>query len=599
MPSRRGSAQAVPSASRAQRPAGSSAVRAPFGPARLAVVLAVLLASCATDRAPTESEHQPARLALTARVERSTAGGINGSLRVRLTYARGSLPAGELSSMLVPLTSDAPPGTAVSQPLEIDLGPCLADPEHSPAGNRCSVTVGISLLVDASQRDEVAIGPIPMQPGQVTTLESVTLFEAGSIQVVVPAAPRLYPSGTLALSGRVLDGRGGVVAAPAVAWSSTATGIATVDAATGVVTGVAPGVATIRATSGGRSAEVTIRVLARPVIAVAAAAAFAAERGTAALPDARSLAVTDGTQGELAGLAVGTATFEPAVTPGWLSATLSATTAPTTLVLRPTRTDLPAGDYVAIVPLTGRDAAGPAAVRVTYAVRDPALRVVPAALTFEAAGTLPAARTVGVTSTGGSAGPITTGVTYGPGASGWLDASVTGGGSTPTTLGVRPNTAGLASGTYAATLTVSAPNASGPPQLVTVTYVVAPRVLAVSPSTLSFAAAFGDAKLPPAQSLSVGSTGGSVGPVTTSIDYVGAPASVGPVPPWLTAVVTGSANTPTSVAVRPSTTRLPSGTYVADVVVGAPGTTGTRTVRVSYDVRGVVLESSLRAAAPP
>ena len=595
----RGSGQVASIDSRAQTSAELPGHRARVELARLVVAVAGLLAGCLNERSPTAADGQPARLALTARLERSTAGAIDGSLRVRLTYARGSLPAGELSSTLVPLPNGGPSGTTVSQPLEIDLGPCLSDPEHVPAGGSCSVTVSVMLLVNASQRDEIAIGPIPMRPGQVTTLDDVTLFEAGSIQVIVPTAPRLFPLGTLALSGRVLDGRGGAVAAPVIAWSSMAAGIATVDAATGVVTGVAPGVATMRATSGGRTAEGSVRVFARPVIAVAAATTLVAERGATTLPDALSLAVTNGAEGELAGLAVGAVAFEPALTPGWLSATLSAATAPATLVLRPTRTDLPAGSYVAIVPLTAADAAGPASLRVTYAVRDPALLVVPSALAFEAAGTLPAARTVAVTSTGGSAGPITTAVGYGPGASGWLDVSVAGGGSTPTTLAVRPNTPALASGSYTATLTVSAPNASGPPRLVTVTYVVAPRVLAVSHGTLGFSATFGDAKLPPAQSLSVGSTGGSVGPVTTSIDYVGAPPSGAPVPPWLTAVVTGSTNTPTTVSVRPSATRLPSGTYVADVVITAPGATGTRTVRVTYDLRDVVLESVLRSVAPP
>ena len=584
MRSRRWSRQAASVDARAPQRAAARRRQAPVAAARLAVtaVLLLLAAGCLDDRAPTAPTARPARLALSARVSSSLASLVNGELVLRFGYARGSLPPGELPSAVITLPANAPPGTTVTEPLELELGPCLADPEHTPAGDSCTLTIAIALRDGARLLDEVVLAPIVLQPGQTATLPSITLFEVATIEITAPPpSTRLFPLGTLALTGRVLDAQGAVVAGRSIAWSSSAAGVATVDAATGLVTAVAPGTTTIRAASGGRTADVELRVLARPVVTVAAAAAFEVERGADA-PAALSLPVTNGAEGELTGLAVGTIAFEPAV-PGWLSASLAGTTAPTTLTLRPSRTDLPAGVYAATVPLTGTDATAPATVRVTYTVRDPILLLSTDTLTFDAAGALPPARTVAVTTTAGSAGPIATAVTYAGPVTDWLDVTVAGSPTTPTSLSIRPNSADLPSGTHTAEVAVSAPGASGAPPVVRVTYVVAPRLLSLAPATLAFGAAVG-AAVPAAQSVAVTSTNGGVGPVTTAITY--GPGASG----WLTATVTGGALTPTALAVQPATTTLAAGTYTAQVAVAGPGASNTpQLLSVTYTVVPVVL----------
>jgi len=82
---------------------------------------------------------------------------------------------------------------------------------------------------------------------------------------VTPPTAELLPAATVALSAVVNDAGGSAIpAAAALSWTSGATGVATVDPASGVVTAVAEGTATITATSGAVSGEATITVLAPP-----------------------------------------------------------------------------------------------------------------------------------------------------------------------------------------------------------------------------------------------------------------------------------------------------------------------------------------------
>ena len=68
-------------------------------------------------------------------------------------------------------------------------------------------------------------------------------------------------------------------------------------------------------------------------------------------PAAKTIAVTNGGNGSLDGLAVGTMTYGAGAS-GWLAATLAATTAPTTLTLQATTGALTSGTYTATVPIT-------------------------------------------------------------------------------------------------------------------------------------------------------------------------------------------------------------------------------------------------------
>jgi|GEM_PF-992343 len=89
-----------------------------------------------------------------------------------------------------------------------------------------------------------------------------------------------------------------------------------------------------------------------PAISLSSATATFSGTAGAASPAAQAVTVTNSGTGTLSGLAVGTIAYGGGLTGGWLSASLSAATAPATLTLTPTTGSLPAGTYTAMVPIT-------------------------------------------------------------------------------------------------------------------------------------------------------------------------------------------------------------------------------------------------------
>lgn len=85
---------------------------------------------------------------------------------------------------------------------------------------------------------------------------------------VSPAAPAILVNGTVQMSATMRDASGTVLTGRAVAWATSAPGVATVSAS-GLVTGAAPGSATITATSEGKSGTATVTVQVAPVATVA------------------------------------------------------------------------------------------------------------------------------------------------------------------------------------------------------------------------------------------------------------------------------------------------------------------------------------------
>jgi alpha-tubulin suppressor-like RCC1 family protein len=88
---------------------------------------------------------------------------------------------------------------------------------------------------------------------------TVSLVPVASV-VVTPNAPTVKAGATVTLAAQLKDEQGTVLTGRAIAWSSSATTVATVDAATGVVTGVAVGTATLTATSEGKTGSTTVTV---------------------------------------------------------------------------------------------------------------------------------------------------------------------------------------------------------------------------------------------------------------------------------------------------------------------------------------------------
>jgi len=104
---------------------------------------------------------------------------------------------------------------------------------------------------------------------------TVSLVPVASVEVA-PNAPSVKVGGTVTLTATTKDDQGTVLTGRAVAWSTSAPTIATVDAATGVVTGVASGTATLTATSEGKtgSSTVTVSAAVNPVASIQIAPAL-------------------------------------------------------------------------------------------------------------------------------------------------------------------------------------------------------------------------------------------------------------------------------------------------------------------------------------
>ena len=170
---------------------------------------------------------------------------------------------------------------------------------------------------------------------------------------------------------------------------------------------------------------------------------------------------------------------------------------------------------------------------------------------YQIGGTTPAAQSVSVTSTGSALNfTVTTNQS-------WL-AATPASGTTPGTLSVAVNPAGLTAGTYTGTVSVAATGAGNSPQTVAVTLVVtsAPNIT-LSPTSLSYAYQIGGTT-PAAQSVSVTSTGSGLNfTVTTNQSWLAATPASGTTPGTL------------SVAVNPM--GLTAGTYTGTVSVAATG----------------------------
>ena len=89
-----------------------------------------------------------------------------------------------------------------------------------------------------------------------------------------------------------------------------------------------------------------------PAISLSSNAAVFSATAGAASPAAQTVTVTNSGTGTLGGLAVGTITYAGGATGGWLSASLSAATAPATMTLTPSTNGLLAGTYTATVPIS-------------------------------------------------------------------------------------------------------------------------------------------------------------------------------------------------------------------------------------------------------
>ncbi len=216
---------------------------------------------------------RPARVAMTASIatpaSRSAADVV--SLQVTSAYLDANAARIVIGSQTMLLSSAA----TQTLPIPVELAGCLADGNRDGASNgaACTVFLELALSVNATVVDRQTIGPLRLAPGATTNVsDPVTLFEIASVEVTPAASVDLTIGGSTTLTPTVRDSRSQVVTARAVAWSSDAPSVASVDQS-GRVTAIGVGSARVTARLGEFTSSVTVNVT-RPPVALTVAAAI-------------------------------------------------------------------------------------------------------------------------------------------------------------------------------------------------------------------------------------------------------------------------------------------------------------------------------------
>jgi hypothetical protein len=399
-----------------------------------------------------------------------------------------------------------------------------------------------------------------------------------------PSALAITPDAPVVRVGRAMQLRVTGADGP-ITWTTSDAGIASVAA--GLVAGVAAGTATITAAVGTRSTDVQLTVTRAPTIVLAANTITFASTEHGATPDAQTVAITNGGDESVDGLAVGTITYTGGAS-DWLSAAVSAETAPAELTLQPTTAALDAGTYTATVPITSTTGVNaPRTVVGTYVIGPtPVIKLGQPIVNFtaQATGTAATPQSVTITNVGGGtlSGLAAGTITYSNGASGWLTANINPS-TAPAALTMQPSTTGLAVGTYTATVPVTSTVPGVTAANVSVTYQVTsapvPPAIALGASSADFEATAGGA-LPAAQATGVANAGGgTLDGLTVAITYSGAESG------WLSATL-GASTAPTDLTMQP-TSVLSAGTYTADVAISSSDVATTNSpqhIAVTYTV---------------
>ncbi|MBV8817120.1 MAG: hypothetical protein JO022_02115, partial [Acidobacteriaceae bacterium] len=277
-------------------------------------------------------------------------------------------------------------------------------------------------------------------------------------------------------------------------------------------------------------------------------------------------------------------TFTPAAGgPNWLSLPATGTT-PATLTVTINAQALTAGTYNGTITIQPTSAGATAlTIPVSLVVGTSAVAAaLPTSLSFtqSANGAAPASQTISLSSSvAGLAFSASAAVQSG--ASNWL-AVTPASGSTPASVAVNVNGAGLTPGTYNGTVSFAIPNAANTPVTVPVTLTItAASTLSATPAILNFTYSAGGAA-PPSQTVQVGNSTGSA---SFAVSTTSTPAGL------LTATPS-SGTTPTTISVG----LLPA------VLAGLTPGTYSGTVNLSSTSAGtqsITVNVTVNAAAPP
>ena len=390
--------------------------------------------------------------------------------------------------------------------------------------------------------------------GTSPTAQAVTVSNSGGGTLAVPVASVSYASGsswlTVSVSGTAVPFT--LAVQPIISGLSPGTYAATV-----FVTAAA-------ASNSPRQLSVTFTLAAAPAVQLSTSSvSFAATAGGS--NPAPQVVTVSNSGGE--GLALPVASITYGSGGGWLSATVSGSTAPYVISFQPNLAGLSAlGTYTATVSVASTGASNtPQSVSVTLVLGGPpSIQVSSTGLSFvgTTGGSNPTAQSVTVANSGGGSLPTPlTSVSYAAGI-GWLSVTATGT-TAPYLLTIQPDVAGLSPGTYSATLSVSCPGVSNSPVTISIALTLsAPPTIQLSASSLTFAQA--GATPPASQSVTVSNSGGgTLAAPTVSVTY-------GSGTNWLTATPVGSAS-PFTITVSPHIAGLSAGTYAATISVSSMG----------------------------
>lgn len=197
----------------------------------------------------------------------------------------------------------------------------------------------------------------------------------------------------------------------------------------------------------------------------------------------------------------------------------------------------------------------------------PGIAVSPAAVTFnDTMGTAaPGPQMVTVSADGqGTLHGLNAAVDFGSGTAGWLTVSLSDT-MAPATVTVTSNVASLPAGSYHATVVISASEAANSPQLVSVTFDLAPPAaptMVLSATSVGFTDTLGGPATAP-QTISISRADAASAPLSGlavgNITYVGTPG-------WLSASLSGT-DAPATLQLTETKGTLPAGSYSATVPV--------------------------------
>lgn len=236
--------------------------------------------------------------------------------------------------------------------------------------------------------------------------------------------------------------------------------------------------------------DITVDLTVSPGPAIALSSTVANfQANTGQNPANQSIDVSNAGGGTLSDLSLGTITYGSGQPTGWLTATLSGTTAPASIGLAVASAALPQGSYSATLSVQSTVASNsPVNLTVNLNVGPPPIiNLNPGNILFlgwvDASN--PLLQGIQVTNAAVGMGPLpglSYSIQYGVGASGWLHAAWQDGNtSAPTTLLLNPNTTALPAGAYTATITISTSVPGVAPVIASVTYRVQSYTLDIYP----------------------------------------------------------------------------------------------------------------------